>query len=147
MKLSTILEGLPVRRADSADPDIWSIVEDSRKAREGSLFIARTGTKADGADFLADAIARGATAVVCASGMPRPSQLSAGTAWVECDEPSLVAALAGERFHGNPSSALDLVGVTGTNGKTTIAYLVQQLFGAAGMRCGLVVTVEIDDGA
>ncbi|MCE2882447.1 MAG: UDP-N-acetylmuramoyl-L-alanyl-D-glutamate--2,6-diaminopimelate ligase [Planctomycetaceae bacterium] len=147
MKLSTILEGLSVCRTDGSDPDIWSIVEDSRKVREGALFIARSGTKSDGAAFLADALGRGAAAVVCAAGTARPAALPSSVAWVECEDPALVAALAGERFHGNPSSALELVGVTGTNGKTTIAYLTQQLFSAAGTRCGLVGTVEIDDGA
>ena len=68
-------------------------------------------------------------------------------AWVEAADPALAAALIAERFHGSPSRTLELVGVTGTNGKTTIAYLVQQLLAASGLRTGLVGTVEIDDGA
>jgi UDP-N-acetylmuramoyl-L-alanyl-D-glutamate--2,6-diaminopimelate ligase len=149
MKLTTLLEATSATagtiRADANDPDIWSLCEDSRKVRPGALFFARAGTKADGRAFIADAIARGAVAVVAPSGTGRPEGTPA-VAWCEARDPSLAAALIAERFHGNPTRSLELIGVTGTNGKTTIAYLVQQLFAGAGLRCGLVGTVEIDDG-
>ena len=139
MKLSTILAGLPVKphvHAVAGDPDIWSLSEDSRRVKQGALFFARAGTKSDGRAFLADAIAAGAVAVVVPSGTTRPESAPASLAWIEADDAPLVAALAAERFFGNPSKSLALVGVTGTNGKTTIAYLTsnssrQPAFGAA----------------
>jgi len=147
MKLTTLLDGLPVRRADALDPDIWSLCEDSRRVKRGALFLARAGTKTDGRAFIADAVAAGAVAVVAPAGSARPDAFPETVAWIEADDAPLIAALAAERFYGMPSRALALVGVTGTNGKTTIAYLTQQLFASAGVRCGLVGTVEIDDGA
>ena len=147
MKLTTLLDGLPVRRVDALDPDIWSLCEDSRRVKQGALFLARAGTKTDGRAFIADAVAAGAVAVVAPAGSARPDAFPATVAWIEADDAPLIAALAAERFYGMPSRALALVGVTGTNGKTTIAYLTQQLFASAGVRCGLVGTVEIDDGA
>lgn len=146
MKLSTLTTGLSIRSLDAADPDIWSLSEDSRRVKRGALFLARAGTKADGRAFIADAIARGAVAVLAPNGSGRPAELPAGVAWCESDDAPRAAALVSERFHGDPSHRLALVGVTGTNGKTTIAYLVQQLLAFAGLRCGLVGTVEIDDG-
>ncbi len=146
MKLSTLLAGFPLDRRDGNDPDIWSLSEDSRKVKNGALFFARAGTKSDGRAFIADAVSRGAVAVLAPSGSGRPDGVPANIAWIEAQDPALAAALVAERFFGNASRALDLIGVTGTNGKTTIAYLVQQLFAGAGMRCGLVGTVEIDDG-
>jgi UDP-N-acetylmuramoyl-L-alanyl-D-glutamate--2,6-diaminopimelate ligase len=147
MKLSTLLAGLDVRRVDSNDPDIWNLCEDSRRVKPGSMFFARAGTKSDGRAFIVDAVQAGAVAVVAPIGTEVPEVLPANVAWVETTDAPLVAAIAAERFFGSPSRTLALVGITGTNGKTTIAYLVQQLLAGAGMRCGLVGTVEIDDGA
>ncbi|MEY3143612.1 MAG: hypothetical protein RLY21_2105 [Planctomycetota bacterium] len=147
MKLSTLIAGLDVTAPAGIDPVIWSLAEDSRKVRQGACFFARIGTKTDGRAFIADAVARGAVAVIAPKGSPAPEGLPATVAWVEAADPALAAALIAERFHGSPSRTLELVGVTGTNGKTTIAYLVQQLLTAAGLRTGLVGTVEIDDGA
>ncbi|MEY4117629.1 MAG: hypothetical protein RLZZ116_957 [Planctomycetota bacterium] len=146
MKLSTLISGLSIRALDGNDPDIWSLSEDSRRVRQGALFFARTGTKADGRAFIADAVARGATAVLAPAGTGRSPGLPPTVAWCESDDAARAVAFVSERFHGNPSHHLSLIGVTGTNGKTTIAYLVQQLMAFAGMRCGLVGTVEIDDG-
>ncbi len=147
MKLSTLIAGLDVTVPAAVDPVIWNLAEDSRKVRQGACFFARVGTKADGRAFIADAIARGAVAVIAPKGSPAPEGMPSTVAWVEAADPALAAALIAERFHGSPSRTLELVGVTGTNGKTTIAYLVQQLLAASGLRTGLVGTVEIDDGA
>ena len=147
MKLSTLIAGLDVTAPAGVDPVIWNLAEDSRKVRQGACFFARVGTKTDGRAFIADAIARGAVAVIAPKGSPAPDGMPSTVAWVEAADPALAAALIAERFHGSPSRTLELVGVTGTNGKTTIAYLVQQLLTAAGLRTGLVGTVEIDDGA
>jgi UDP-N-acetylmuramoyl-L-alanyl-D-glutamate--2,6-diaminopimelate ligase len=152
MKLSTLVSDLApgptasVVRCDGNDPDIWSLAEDSRRVRQGALFLARAGTKTDGRAFIQDAVSRGATAVLAPSGSARPEGLPPSLAWCESADPAEAGAWIAERFHGRPSRTLDLLGVTGTNGKTTIAYLVQQLLAFAGLRCGLVGTVEIDDG-
>ena len=147
MKLSTLIAGLDATVTATVDPVVWNLAEDSRKVRQGACFFARVGTKADGRAFVADAIARGAVAVIAPKGSTPPEGAPASVAWVEASDPALAAALIAERFHGSPSRTLELVGVTGTNGKTTIAYLVQQLLAAAGLRTGLIGTVEIDDGA
>ena len=148
MKLSTLIQSTDASRLSTElDPDIWNLAEDSRKVRPGACFFARAGTKADGRAFIADAIARGAVAIVAAAGSPKPEDLPSTVAWVEVPDTALAAAQIAERFHGLPSRTLELVGVTGTNGKTTIAYLVQQLLAAASVRTGLIGTVEIDDGA
>lgn len=126
--------------------EISSIAEDSRQVRPGALFIARPGTKTDGRAFLADAVARGAVAVLSDPTLAIPGAKAQPLVIPAVDVPLAAAHLA-ERFHGNPSRALHLVGITGTNGKTTTAFLVQQLLGAAGTRCGLIGTVLVDDGA
>lgn len=152
MKLSTLLEALPpeagsVRLVTGADPVIWSLAEDSRRVKQGALFFARAGTKTDGRAFIADALRQGAVAVAAPADAPLPEGgIPSGVEWLSCDDPAAAAAILAERFHGRPTSTLDVVGVTGTNGKTTISYLVQQLLAAGGVRSGLVGTVETDDG-
>lgn len=124
--------------------EITSVVEDSRKATPGSLFIARPGTKTDGARYLSDAVARGAVAAVVPSLIPETD-----VPQVVVTDVSRAASVLPHRFYGSPSRRLKLLGVTGTNGKTTTAYLMRHLIrtlGLGGGRCGLIGTVEIDDG-
>ncbi len=145
MKLSHLLASQTgVNIEQGVDREITSITDDSRAVTPGSLFIARAGTNADGAKYVADAIARGAVAVLAArgsTGLP----LGEATLLVADDlgavTPSIVHA-----FHGYPARAMRVVGVTGTNGKTTIAFLVQHLLKVASCRCGLLGTVITDDG-
>lgn len=128
-----------------ADVEITSVVEDSRRAVAGSLFLARPGTKTDGAKYLADARGRGAVAAVVSAAVPE-SPLPQ----VVIAEVARAASVLPHRFHGSPSRKLKLLGVTGTNGKTTTAYLMRHLvksLGLGGGKCGLIGTVEIDDGA
>lgn len=127
---------------DLPNLQIRSIQEDSRRIREGDLFIARPGAKADGARFASDAAARGAVAVITSSrinGCSLP-QVLVSDAVLAC---STLAHL----FHNNPSKELRILGVTGTNGKTTTTYLLRHILGKAGKKCGMIGTVEIDDGA
>jgi len=124
------------------DLDITGIVEDSRQAAAGCLFIARSGTKDDGRAYIQAAIAAGAAAVLTAD----PQAIPHGTAALIAADPAEAGATLAERFHNNPSSKLKLVGITGTNGKTTIAFLIHQFLNRAGMTCGLMGTVHIDDG-
>lgn len=120
--------------------EILGIQEDSRRVRTGDLFVARPGTQTDGANFVSDAHARGAVAVVTRrkiTDCPLPQ--------IALDDPAAASVLA-NLFYGNPGSRLKVLGVTGTNGKTTTTYLIRHLLKHAAIRCGLIGTVEIDDG-
>jgi UDP-N-acetylmuramoyl-L-alanyl-D-glutamate--2,6-diaminopimelate ligase len=151
MLLSDLLHDVPATLvAGSPNPPIASVTDDSRAVRPGSLFIARSGTKSDGRAFIADALAKGAVAVLADASLELPADVRARVAVATTSDPALATALVGERFHGSPTKHLKVIGVTGTNGKTTIAHLTQQLLGwsgaGSGHRCGLIGTVEIDDG-
>jgi UDP-N-acetylmuramoyl-L-alanyl-D-glutamate--2,6-diaminopimelate ligase len=127
MKLSQLLASLTgVSTVRGSDAEILSITDDSRRALPGSLFIARKGASADGAAFIDDAMARGAVAAVEAS--------------------AAEAAAIAHAFHGHPAHLLRMVGVTGTNGKTTTAFLIQHILRESGIRAGLLGTVLTDDG-
>lgn len=149
MRLSALIRGLDVEvRAGSRrgeDPRICDFTEDSRTALPGSLFVARRGFVSDGRKYIADAIGAGAVAVLTdAEGAASvPSTVVA----IVCGDLALTSAILAERFFGDPSQRLSIAAVTGTNGKTTTAHLVRGLLNACGVRCGLVGSVEIDDGA
>ncbi len=147
MLLSELIDGLNLRvaRGDAA-LSIPDLTDDSRAVAAGWLFVARSGSRADGRSFIADAIQRGAAAVV--TSQEPPDDLPAHVAWVQgpaVDNP-LVGELA-ERFFGYPGRKLVLIGVTGTNGKTTITFVIRHLLACAAVRCGVIGTVVIDDGA
>ena len=125
-------------RADSTpEVEVSSIAYDSRQARPGSVFVALRGQQADGLAFVRDAVSRGAVAVF--AGVPAP----AGTQppWFEVPDPRSALAALSHEFHGRPSEHLTLVGITGTNGKTTTSYVLAAIFDAAGIRCGRIGTV------
>lgn len=117
---------------------------DSRKVRRGDLFFALPGVKVDGVAFARQAIEAGAAAVVSQS--PAPNGVDASSAWVRVPDAREAMGRAAHVFHGQPSESLPVVGITGTNGKTTIAFLVQHLVAAARHRCGLIGTVRYDTG-
>lgn len=124
--------------AGSARQEIVSVVFDSRKVIPGCLFVAVKGTKYDGHQFIAGAIEAGATAVICED---VPSYLPSGITVVKSADSAMALGQAASNFYGNPSSSLKLVGVTGTNGKTTIATLLYRMFRGLGYKCGLFSTV------
>jgi UDP-N-acetylmuramoyl-L-alanyl-D-glutamate--2,6-diaminopimelate ligase len=126
--------------ASVPDVEIHGLQEDSRLVRPGELFIARAGTKMDGGKFIADAKLRGAVAVVSSQRAP-DSQLPQ----IVVKDPGAPSILA-NLFHGRPSKELRVLGVTGTNGKTTTAYLIRHLLNGVDQRCGMIGTVAIDDG-
>jgi len=137
----------PPLAPEAAEVAVQGITDDSRAVRPGWLFIARPGRSTDGRRDIEEARAAGAAAVLTTPDVSAPTA-DAGTlcfhAPVE-DLPRLTARLA-ERFHGEPSRRLRLVGITGTNGKTTVAHLIHDLVVAARGRCGLIGTVAIDHG-
>jgi UDP-N-acetylmuramoyl-L-alanyl-D-glutamate--2,6-diaminopimelate ligase len=124
--------------ASGLDAPCTGVVYDSRAVTPGSVFVALQGLRADGAAFAPQAVAAGATAIVAGAGVAP----LAGVAWVPVSDPRLALALLAAEFNGHPSRAMRVVGVTGTNGKTTTAYLVRAILEAAGIKCGLMGTVS-----
>ena len=112
---------------------------DSRKVTPGSCFIAIKGTVTDGHDFISKAVENGATSVVAES---IPSNTADGVTYVEVENSALAAGMMSHQYYGEPSTKLKMIGVTGTNGKTTIATLSWKLFTSLGYKCGLVSTVQ-----
>ncbi len=118
---------------------IASVCIDSRKAENHTLFIAIKGTTTDGHNFIDDATRHGATVIVCEN---LPAVMEPTITYVKVENASLSLGLLATTFYGNPSSQIKLVGVTGTNGKTTVATLLYQLFSLMGYSSGLISTVE-----
>lgn len=119
--------------------DVTSVAFDSRKVKQGSLFIAIKGTQSDGHQFISAAIAKGAKAVVAEK---LPDELSEAVTYVTVKDTGVALGLIANNFYGSPSSKLKLTGVTGTNGKTTVATLLYKLFSGLGHKTGLLSTVE-----
>jgi UDP-N-acetylmuramoyl-L-alanyl-D-glutamate--2,6-diaminopimelate ligase len=117
---------------------IMSVDFDSRKVAAGSLFVAVRGSSSDGHDFINDAIKSGAVAVICEE---IPEDADDNICWVKTSDSAKALGTVSSDFYGNPSSLLKLVGVTGTNGKTTVATLLYNMFTRLGYKCGLFSTV------
>jgi UDP-N-acetylmuramoyl-L-alanyl-D-glutamate--2,6-diaminopimelate ligase len=124
-------------RTTDWDIDISGVAYDSRTVRAGNVFVAVPGQRADGASFARDAIAAGAVVVV--SEKPAPPDARVG--WITVENARLALARLAAAFYRYPSRDLQVIGVTGTNGKTTTAHLVASIFEAAGIRCGVLGTI------
>src|ERR1700757_5496451 len=118
---------------------VSSITFDSRKVKKDSLFIAVRGTAVDGHSFITQAIETGAIAIVCEE---LPETQLENITYVKVKNANYALGIIAANFYDNPSQKLKLVGVTGTNGKTTIATLLYKLFRDLGYKCGLLSTVE-----
>ncbi len=139
MKLSDLLKYVaPVRLEGDAATEITGVQIDSRRVGPGQLFVAMRGTQADGHAFIPKAVEQGAAAVLCEE---LPAELSEGVAYVQVASTEDAVGPVATLFYGDPSRRLRLVGVTGTNGKTTIATLLYDMFRKMGHKCGLVSTV------
>jgi UDP-N-acetylmuramoyl-L-alanyl-D-glutamate--2,6-diaminopimelate ligase len=123
----------------AASLEIQQVAVDSRKVRPGALFFALHGAKADGNAFVADAVKRGAAAI--ASEDAAPADLPGGVAWIPTREPRKTLATVAANFYGHPAKALQLVAVTGTNGKTTTTSLIDSIVKASGAKTGLFGTI------
>ena len=119
--------------------DVEGICFDSRKVRPGFLFIAIKGTQSDGHEYIAKAIELGAIAVVCEK---LPDTVTDKITFASVKNSGQALGIIASNFFGNPSEKMKLTGVTGTNGKTTVATLLYKLFAALGHRSGLISTVE-----
>ena len=122
---------------------VTGIAHDSRRVEPGDVFVALRGQHADGTAFVAQAIARGAAAVVSQEAAPVDTVVP----WAQVSDARLALALLAVEVHGDPSRRMQVVGITGTNGKTTTAYLMASIFEAAGVRCGLLGTVAYRIGS
>ncbi|HEV2299493.1 MAG TPA: UDP-N-acetylmuramoyl-L-alanyl-D-glutamate--2,6-diaminopimelate ligase [Candidatus Acidoferrales bacterium] len=143
MKLSELFGGGEIASISArTDVDVSAIVYDSRKVAADSLFFALKGEKEDGNKYIPDALNRGAIAV--ASESPRDSSVPPDIAWIQIlpEAQRRVLASASANFYRHPAEALRLVGVTGTNGKTTTTHLIESVLRAAGMKTGLIGTIS-----
>ena len=140
VRLAKLLRGVEaVAAGSSADVEISEIAYDSRRVKPGTLFVAIRGEKTDGNKFAADAEGRGAAAII--SEEPRSEAVPANFPWVQVVSARKALATAGANFYARPAEILKLVGVTGTNGKTTTSYLVDSILRAAGCEVGLLGTI------
>ncbi len=136
MKLGELVARLPTAEIQApADLEVATVTHDSRHAAPGALFVAIRGLATDGNHFVAAALKKGAVAVV-SDDAPQP-----GVPWVRVGDAREALAILSARILGQPAAALELVGVTGTNGKTTTSYLIDAALRAAGHRVGLIGTV------
>ena len=127
-----------VQFVTAADPQIGALEYDSRKVKAGDCFFAVRGTQSDGHNYIASAIESGAVAVVC---QELPQQLNEGVSYIVVEDSNKAMADMAAAYYDYPSEELELVGVTGTNGKTTVATLLCDLFQLLGHKAGLISTV------
>ena len=139
MKLSELLKNVnPQAIVGDAGIDVTGVKIDSRQVSSGSLFVAVRGTQVDGHQFISKAVEKGAKVVMCEN---LPDSLADGVTYVQVTTTEDAVGPVATQFYGDPTSKLKLVGVTGTNGKTTIATLLYNMFRKFGHKCGLLSTV------
>ena len=139
MKLSELIKNLAVKAIEgSTDIEIADVDIDSRQVGPGHLFVAIKGTQTDGHQYIAKAIGQGAVAILCED---MPEERKSDVTYVQVASTEAVVGQTATTFQGDPTSQLKLVGVTGTNGKTTIATLLYNMFRKLGYKCGLLSTV------
>lgn len=140
MNLEALLNRIPVLEISGRkNPEISEIVFDSRKAVENSLYVAVKGTVSDGHSFIDAAIAKGAIAIVCEV---LPENLYPEITYIQVKDASKTLGQLASNFYGNPSEKLSLIGITGTNGKTSVTTLLFDIFKNLGFKSALISTVE-----
>lgn len=145
MTLKDLLYGVKIKAVHgSTDIDIAALHIDSRNVLPEGCFLAIKGVVADGHQFIKNAIESGATAIVCEN---MPAQFVENISYVQVENSGEAAGIMSHHYYNEPSLACKLVGVTGTNGKTTVATLLFKLFSLAGFKCGLVSTVQNQIGS
>ena len=138
--LQDILSNLPtISIHGTSNREVNTLCIDSRLVKEGSMFIAIKGSSVDGHQFIATAIKHGATSILCET---VPTERNDQVTYIQVQDAGIAAGLIASAFYNNPSSTLKVVGITGTNGKTTCATLLFQLFTQLGYTCGLISTVQ-----
>ena len=144
MKLFDLLEGIVPQVPPRCNPEVAELCFDSRKVGQGSCFVAQVGVQVDGHRYIASAVEKGAVAVVC---QKLPAQTDERVAYVVVENSDVALGIMADNYYGHPSQHLRLVGITGTNGKTTTVTLLHRLFRQCGMHVGLLSTIvnKIDD--
>ncbi len=145
MKLSNIIDGIDCTVHNlKADKEIGRITFDSRSVEAGTMFVAQRGVHTDGHAYIAQAIASGAVAVVCEE---LPDDTDNGITYIQVKDSSIALGTIASNYYGNPTANIKLVGVTGTNGKTTTVTLLHRMFRMAGHHTGLISTIvnKIDE--
>ncbi|MBQ2779314.1 MAG: UDP-N-acetylmuramoyl-L-alanyl-D-glutamate--2,6-diaminopimelate ligase [Bacteroidaceae bacterium] len=140
MRLSELIRNIQYTRIvlPKEEVDVTGVSIDSRNVAKGNMFIAMRGTQVDGHQYIEKAIEAGASAILCET---MPETLSPSVAYISVPDVQKIVGKVATTFYGNPTQKMKLVGVTGTNGKTTIATLLYHLFRAFGHKCGLLSTV------
>lgn len=145
MLLRSLISNLQdVTVSGSLDTEISALTADSRAVSTGFLYAAIRGTSINGHDFIQNAVAAGASAILAETAPPQ--DFPATTPWLHVADSRCALAQLAVNFHGNPAAELKLAGVTGTNGKTTIAFLLHHIMKTEWHRAGLLGTIHIDDG-
>ncbi len=140
MLLEDIIRNIPITDAiGSLTDEISYITADSRQVIPGSLFVAIEGLNTDGHRYMDQAINLGAKAIVCRM---LPKQLAEGIVYLKASNTAKALGIAAANFYGHPSKKLQLIGITGTNGKTTVASMLYDVFTEIGFQCGLISTTE-----
>ena len=138
--LKDILYNVPVKEIlGNTDIELTSIYIDSRKVAQGSAFVAIKGTLVDGHQYIATAIEQGAHIIVCET---LPTEIKEHICYIKVQDCTIAAGALASAFYDFPSQDMVVVGVTGTNGKTTVTTLLYQLFTKLGYKCGLISTVQ-----
>ncbi len=144
MRLTELLNRIPtLETIGTLEKEIENIVFDSRLAKANALYVAIPGTQVDGHSFIDSAIEKGANVVVCET---LPSTKNEGVTYIQVKNSSKALGKLASNFYGNPSEKINLIGITGTNGKTTSTTLLFELFTNLGFKCALISTVEIRIG-
>ncbi|MEJ2881711.1 UDP-N-acetylmuramoyl-L-alanyl-D-glutamate--2,6-diaminopimelate ligase [Pedobacter sp. GR22-6] len=145
MQLQEVLYGIAIKNlVGTTNREVLDLVFDSRKVNVGSVFFAIKGTLSDGHDYIEATVSSGADVIICEQ---IPDQQKEGVTYIEVEDSAVALGIMATNFYGNPSGKLKLIGITGTNGKTTIATLLFKLFRELGYKVGLISTVQnqIDD--
>lgn len=144
MQLSKIISNLKCELHNYSDREISRITFDSRSVEEGALFVAQRGVHVDGHKYIEGAVKQGATAVVCET---LPESMEASVAYVLVQDSSEALGLMASNYYDNPTQRIKLIGITGTNGKTTTVTLLHRMFRQAGHHVGLISTIvnKIDE--
>lgn len=139
MKLSYLLERLEYEVCQGSDDlEVTELINDSRKVKEGSVFVCIAGAVADGHEYIEDVAAKGAAAVI----VERPVNAPEGLTVIHVDDTRYALALMSAAYFGYPAKKLNVIGITGTKGKTTTTYMVKSILEGVGHKVGLIGTIE-----
>lgn len=138
IRLSVLLRDAGIAMPDARDAKIDQVTDDSRKVKPGTLFVATAGTRVDGHQYVADAVERGAAAAVIQKDVPVPN----GVTGIKVSDSREALGCLAHAFYGNPSQEMLVLGISGTNGKTTTTYLLESILREAGYNPGVIGTIE-----